>query len=134
MNHSDHTLLQKAIEAQQKAYSPYSGFSVGAAVLTGSKKIYSGCNIENSSYGLTVCAERVALFKAVSEGETQMDAIAIVGDSAEPLPPCGACRQVMAEFNPNMRVLMAGRDHQITIFSLAELYPNPFLPEKLEKK
>ncbi|MCM3341796.1 cytidine deaminase [Paenibacillus sp. MER TA 81-3] len=90
-------LIQEAIEARKQAYSPYSRFQVGAAVLAGGK-VYRGCNVENASYGLTNCAERTAIFKAVSEGESKIEAIAVVADTEGPVSPCGACRQVLAEF------------------------------------
>ncbi len=95
-------LIEKAVEAMKKSYSPYSDFKVGAALLTKSGKVYTGCNIENASYSPTVCAERTAFFKAVSEGEKEFTAIAVVGgkngEIASFCPPCGVCRQVMAEF------------------------------------
>lgn len=91
-------LIDEAIDASKQAYVPYSKFHVGAALLTDNGKIYKGCNIENASYGLTNCAERTAIFKAVSEGEKKFKAIAIVGDTDGPISPCGACRQVLAEF------------------------------------
>lgn len=90
-------LIKEAIEARKQAYTPYSHFPVGAAVLAGGK-IYRGCNIENASFGLTNCAERTALFKAISDGERTIEAIAIVADTDGPVSPCGACRQVLAEF------------------------------------
>ena len=92
------TLVEKAIEARSTAYVPYSKFQVGAAIITSNDQVYLGCNIENASYGLTNCAERTAIFKAVSEGDNEIKAIAVVADTEGPVSPCGACRQVIAEF------------------------------------
>lgn len=92
------TLMMRALVAREKAYAPYSKFSVGAALQTTSGEIFEGCNIENCSYGLTNCAERTAIFKAVSEGHTKVNGLAVVGNTDDPIAPCGACRQVIAEF------------------------------------
>lgn len=119
-------LIYKAIDARQNAYAPYSRFPVGAAILAKNGKIYSGCNIENSSLGLTVCAERVALFKAVSDNETKFDAIAIVADTEQPVPPCGACRQVLTEFQPNLMVIITNIRFEKKIMSLSDLLPQAF--------
>jgi cytidine deaminase len=124
-------LVRQAIEVRRRAYVPYSKFPVGAALLTASGKIYTGCNVENASYGLTVCAERVAIWKAVSEGETEFVALAVatnIGGS-----PCGACRQVMAEFVPDMPVLIADLSGQATATSVAELLPLAFTPQHLQQ-
>ncbi len=124
-------LVQKAVEARQNAYAPYSKFPVGAALLAKDGRVFTGCNVENASYGLTVCAERVALFKAVSEGATQFAALAVacgVGLCA----PCGACRQVLAEFAPDLKVIMADGEGRIWREStLAELLPESFGPKDL---
>jgi cytidine deaminase len=104
------SLIEAAMKARRQAYSPYSGVKIGAAVLTSDGKIFSGTNIENSSYGLSCCAERTAIFKAVSEGARKIITIAVVGESDEFTRPCGACRQVMVEFNPRLKVLRRGRD------------------------
>ncbi|MEK7241673.1 MAG: cytidine deaminase, partial [Planctomycetota bacterium] len=95
-------LIKKAIEAREKSYSPYSHFKVGAALKTTSGKVYAGTNVENASYGLTVCAERVAVYKAVSEGEREFEALAVFTEADELTPPCGACRQVLWEFSKNL--------------------------------
>ncbi|MEN6413330.1 MAG: cytidine deaminase [Veillonellales bacterium] len=118
-------LVNAARQARGKAYAPYSGFKVGAAVLTASGRIYSGCNIENASYGLTICAERTAIFKAVSEGEDKLLALAVVGDTPGPTSPCGACLQVMAEFGI-ATVIMSNLKGKPLIVSLTELLPYSF--------
>ena len=124
-------LLAIATEARGDSYSPYSDISVGAALLTKSGKIYKGCNIENASYSPTICAERVAFFKAVSEGETEFSAIAIAGGKrGEPsradFPPCGVCRQVMSEFcGSDFRVIW-GNDEKVTDTTLGEILPHSF--------
>jgi cytidine deaminase len=117
-------LIALAAEARQSAYAPYSGFPVGAALLGKSGHVYTGCNVENASYSLTICAERVALFKAVSEGECEFEAIAIV--TANGATPCGACRQVLTEFGPDMRVLIATPERLISVSNAAELLPGAF--------
>ncbi|MFP4481666.1 MAG: cytidine deaminase [Thermovirgaceae bacterium] len=121
-------LLNLAKQASAHAYAPYSGFSVGAALLCRDGRIYTGCNIENASYGLTICAERNALAKGVSEDMSCPVAIAVVGASGKPCYPCGACRQVLAEFNPAMAVVLEDSDGP-RLFSLSELFPHPFLKE-----
>lgn len=118
---TDKELLQLAEQAAQNSYSPYSGFRVGAALLTADGKVFTGCNIENASYSLTVCAERTALFKAVSEGYTVFSAIAIVGsgdgDFSAPCPPCGACLQVLSEFcGDGMRIVLADGSRTLSDF------------------
>ncbi|WP_176714150.1 cytidine deaminase [Orenia metallireducens] len=108
-------LVKKATEAREKAYVPYSNFKVGAALLTKDGEIYTGCNVENSSYGLSNCAERTAIFKAISEGKMEFEAIAIVADTKRPCPPCGACRQVIVEFGKNIDVIMSNLNEDIII-------------------
>lgn len=132
----DYTLLLKeAYEAKKNAYVPYSGFHVGAALLTKSGQIYRGCNIENAAYSPTNCAERTAFFKAVSEGEREFLAIAIAGDTDDYLYPCGVCRQVMAEFcNPQeFEIIVAASVTDYKVFSLKELLPGVFSSKDLEK-
>jgi cytidine deaminase len=121
-------LLQAAKEAQKKAYAPYSKFKVGAALLTTDNKITLGCNIENASYGLTVCAERVAIFKAVSEGYRKFKALAVVTSDAS--YPCGACLQVMAEFGPDLTVIISNGQNKTETLKLTNLLPKQF---KLKK-
>ncbi len=118
-------LLNAAFEARLKAYAPYSKFLVGAAVLAKSGKIYIGCNIENASYGLTVCAERNALFAAVGAGEREFVALCVVGDTPKPISPCGACRQVMAEFKVPC-IILANLKGEVKEYTLEELLPYGF--------
>lgn len=123
-------LIAKAIEAKKNSYAPYSNFHVGAAVLTKSGKAYTGCNIENVSFGATNCAERTAIFKAVSEGETEFESIAIVGENGDYLPPCGVCLQVMAEFGSyTMKIIMANSTNDYKLINLGELLPKAFSAE-----
>ena len=128
------SLVEAARRASSRAYSPYSGVKIGAAVLTSKGKVYSGCNIENSSYGLSCCAERTAIFKAVSEGGGTIVSIAVFGRSDEFTRPCGACRQVMVEFNPRMKVLRRGADGFSEDTTAADLLPRPFGPDELSRK
>ena len=129
---TDLALLALAREAQDKAYAPYSNFHVGAAVFAGGE-IYQGCNVENAAYGSTVCAERGAAMAAVLAGNRFFDAIAVVGDSEAPTVPCGACRQFLAEFNPEMRVVMGGASDAVQVSSLEELLPDPFVRGYLDQ-
>lgn len=129
-------LVKKAYEAQRFSYSPYSGFQVGAALLTKNGKVYTGCNIENAAFSPTNCAERTAFFKAVSEGEREFEAIAIVGnkkdapkEAREFCSPCGVCRQVMLEFvNPEEFMVILGNGEETKEFTLKELLPESFSP------
>jgi len=127
-------LVDAAARVRTRAYAPYSGVKIGAAVLTSGGKVYSACNVENSSYGLSCCAERAAIFKAVSEGHTDIRAIAVVGESEEFTSPCGACRQVMVEFNPKMKVLRRGDDGFSENAVAGELLPSHFRPEGLASR
>lgn len=127
----DSKLMKIAIQSRQFAYAPYSGFKVGAALLASNGKVYTGCNIENSSYSPSVCAERTAFFKAVSEGVRKFDKIAVVGgkdDLNEYCPPCGVCRQVMVEFcDPrSFQILLGDSPENYRIYTLAELLPLSF--------
>ncbi len=132
----DRELIAKAREAKEFSYSPYSGFRVGAALLGKNGKVYQGCNIENAAYTPTNCAERTAVFNAVSQGVREFEAIAVVGDGEDCLAPCGVCRQVLMEFvNPSeFYVLMAGSGEQYKKMTLEELFPEAFSPANLEKK
>jgi cytidine deaminase len=130
-------LIREAIESMRMAYTPYSDFKVGAALLTSQQKIYTGCNIENASYTPTNCAERTAFFKAVSEGNRDFAAIAIVGGKSGEItdfcPPCGVCRQVLREFaDPkSFLVILAKSEEEYMLFFLEELLPLSFGPEFL---
>jgi cytidine deaminase len=118
-------LRDAAIEARLHAYAPYSGFLVGAALRLKSGLVVPGCNVENLSYGLTMCAERVCVGRAIEQGEKEFEAIAIVADTETPIVPCGACRQVLAEFAPSLRITswtLSGKSQE---FSLADLLPSP---------
>ncbi|MCR3761787.1 cytidine deaminase [Clostridium felsineum] len=127
------TLVSKALEAREKAYAPYSKFKVGAAVFT-DEKIYTGCNIENASYGATNCAERTAIFKAVSEGHTVINAIAIVGVENDYTYPCGICRQVIAEFAAkDIKIILGKNNGEYIVKTLDEILPGAFTKEDLQK-
>ncbi|MDN5313219.1 MAG: cytidine deaminase [Thermoanaerobacteraceae bacterium] len=126
MKISPDILVREAMEAREKAYAPYSNFKVGAAVLTESGRIYRGCNIENDSYGLTICAERVAIFKAVSEGE-KIKAIAVTSSGGQDITlPCGACRQVIQELCPGADLLLADSEGNFKTYKISDLLPMPF--------
>lgn len=119
----ERSLVAAAKTARLNAYAPYSEFLVGAALLTENGEIFTGCNVENISFGLTLCAERVALSSAVAAGHKTFHMIAIVADTASPISPCGACRQVLAEFTPGLKVVLATLKGDIERFSLEELLP-----------
>ena len=125
-------LLEIAKKARENAYAPYSEFKVGAAILTEDGKIFTGANVENASYGLSMCAERVAVFKAVSEGYRRFKAIAVVADTDGPVSPCGACRQVLSEFG-DMDVIMGNMKGDVKVMKLSELLPESFTPEDLRR-
>lgn len=127
-------LVEKAIEARSKAYVPYSEFQVGAAIITGDDQVYLGCNIENASFGLTNCAERTAIFKAVSEGQKEIKAIAVVGDTKGPISPCGACRQVIAEFaTEDTKIYLANLNGVVKETTISEILPGYFTSKDMEK-
>lgn len=127
-------LVSEAGKARKNAYAPYSKFSVGAALLSKSGKIYTGANLENSSFGQTVCAERLALYKAVSEGEKNFEKIAIVAPGAKPVTPCGICRQALIEFSPELEVISSNLKGRVKRYSLKQLLPYPFKYEKKKRK
>jgi cytidine deaminase len=123
-------LVQSAMEARKRAYVPYSHYPVGAALLSKSGVIYQGANIENAAYPVTICAERVAIFKAISEGDMELEAIAVVTKNGG--APCGSCRQVMAEFNPELKIIVADETGEISLEKLLkEILPGYFGPGSL---
>ena len=119
-------LIAAAKQARENAHAPFSNFRVGAALRAKSGRVYGGCNVENASYGLTCCAERVAIFKAISEGEHGFDAIAVVTDTDTLTPPCGACRQLLWEFCGDVPVVLANLRGKIAYESSGKLLPRPF--------
>ena len=119
-------LIEAAKQARENAHAPYSNFRVGAALRSTSGRIFGGCNVENATYGLTMCAERVAIFKAVSEGERGFGAIAVVTDTEVLTPPCGACRQLIWEFCGDIPVSMANLRGKIEVIQMKDLFPRPF--------
>ena len=119
-------LAQKATEAKSKALPTYSNFYVGAALLTDNGKVYSGCNIESSSYSLTICAERTAIFKAISEGERKFKAIAVAGDTDDFISPCGACRQVISDHCGDINIIMVNKKNELKVSKTSELLPLAF--------
>ena len=129
---TDQELVQKAMEMQNFSYVPYSHFPVGAALLCEDGRVFTGCNVENAAYGSTICAERTALLKAVSEGcRSGWMAIAIAGKGSDYCWPCGSCRQMLYEFAPNLRVLAARGDGSFAEMELSKLLPNGFGPQAL---
>jgi len=127
-------LISEAEKARKNAYAPYSKFSVGAALLSRSGKVYTGANLENSSFGQTVCAERLALYKAVSAGEKDFKKIAIVAPGAKPVTPCGICRQALFEFSPELEVICSNLKGQVKKYTLKQLLPYPFKYERKKRK
>jgi cytidine deaminase len=122
----DDALLVAARKARERALAGYSGFKVGAAIETLEGLVVTGCNIENASYGLTLCAERVAIFKALSEGHRTFTCIAIVADTENPTPPCGACRQILWEYGGNLEVILGNLQRETSRYLMEELLPRPF--------
>lgn len=128
-----HEIMKYSKEAMKTAYVPYSKFPVGAAVYT-EGEFYQGCNIENASYGLSNCAERTAIFKAVSEGHQKIDAMAVIADTEEPVSPCGACRQVMTEFcRPETKVYLTNLNGDVQEYTVSELLPGAFQAADMDK-
>jgi cytidine deaminase len=127
INMTDAELVKAAAEAKEHAYAPYSKFKVGCALLTESDRLYTGINIENASYGATNCAERTAIFKAVSDGNTKIKAVAIASDSNDMIFPCGICRQVMVEFgDADTKVICSTKNGEFKVYTLDEVLPNAF--------
>lgn len=120
------SLIEQAKQARLQSVAPFSNFHVGAAVKTTSGKVYTGCNIESASYGLTVCAERVAIWKALSEGERDFSALAVVADTVDLTPPCGTCRQIIWEFARGAEIVFANLQGDKELFSMSELLPRAF--------
>lgn len=123
---TDRELINMAFTALKQAYSPYSGFTVGAALECEDGSVFLGCNIENAAYGETVCAERVAVYKAISEGRRKFRRIAVAANSSSYCMPCGSCRQVLSEFSPEMEILSAREDGRYVSYRLSELLPKRF--------
>ena len=119
-------LVAAARRAREHAHAAYSTFKVGAALETADGQVFTGCNIENATYGLTICAERVAIFKAISEGHRAFTRIAVVADTTAPTPPCGACRQILWEFAGDIEVILANTMRETGRFKLRALFPHPF--------
>ena len=125
MQYTDQQLVTQAIEVAGRAYAPYSRFHVGAVLVGKDGRTFAGCNVENISYGLTICAERNAVFAAVAAGCREFEKIVIAADTELPASPCGACRQVLAEFNPDLEVVLSNFRGQTEIFRLSQLLPRP---------
>ena len=125
-------LLELAIEARKNSYSPYSNFPIGAALLCKNGEIYTGTNVENVSYGLTNCAERTAIFKAVSEGVREFDTMVVVADTERPIPPCGACRQVILEFGEDIQLVLANLKGDYQEYQIKDLLPGAFNRKDME--
>lgn len=123
---TDKELIELSEKSQKNAYAPYSHFYVGAALLCADGTVYTGCNIENSTYGATNCAERTAVFKAVSEGHREFTAIAITSSGGGLTFPCGICRQVLAEFSPEIKIILKDKNGEISAFSIDKLLPHSF--------
>lgn len=126
MEHSEQELIDAAAEVREHAYAPFSNFRVGSAVETEDGEIYTGCNVESASYGLTVCGERVAIWKAVSEGKKKFKQIAVVVDTEELTPPCGVCRQIIWEFGGDIPVIMANLHGKSETVQMRDLLPRAF--------
>lgn len=127
-------LIKLANEAKENAYAPYSNFKVGAAIITEDGKIFTGCNIENASYGGTNCAERTALFKALSEGYRKFTKIAVIADSSDYTYPCGICRQVLSEFGTDLEVIVANQKLEYKVHKLSEILPYAFTNKDMERR
>lgn len=126
MTAAQRRLVERARRARRRAFAPFSRFAVGAAVESARGRIYSGCNVENASYGLTLCAERVAIFKAVSEGERRFRRLAVVADTDRLTPPCGACRQIIWEFCGDAEIILANLKGKVAVHRMRTLLPQPF--------
>ena len=118
--------MEAALGAREHAHAPFSRFKVGAAVEDEDGRVFTGCNVENATYGLTICAERVAVFKAISEGASKLRRVAVVADTAVLTPPCGACRQILWEFCGDAEIIMGNLKGEVETISLREIFPRPF--------
>jgi len=126
-------LVRLAVNIREKAYAPYSGFHVGAALFADNGKVYTGCNVENASYGAAICAERTAVVKAISDGAKKILAIAVSSDSNSPTMPCGICRQVLSEFcSPDMPLFLSNKNGEYKVFTFEELLPHSFKQSDME--
>ena len=134
MSENLESLIEAAKQARMQSVAPFSNFEVGAAVRTESGKVYTGCNIESASYGLTVCAERVAIWKALSEGERHFTELAVVADTDTLTPPCGTCRQIIWEFARDAKIVFANLDGRNQVFNIRQLLPDAFDARFLKKK
>ena len=130
---TDLELYQKAVEQLKNSYAPYSKFAVGAALLTEEGNLYTGCNIESAAYSATICAERTALVKSVSEGDLKIASLAVASSSGDFTFPCGICRQMLVEFNPNLRIIVGNQQDQLKVFLLKDLLPEAFTAQELDK-
>lgn len=126
MSDANATLIESAIKARENAHAPFSKFKVGASLLTKNGEIFTGCNVENATYGLTVCAERVAIFKAISEGTNEFEKIVVAADTENLTPPCGACRQIIWEFCGDVEVILTNLQGSTETFQMRELFPKAF--------
>ncbi len=126
-------LIQAALQVREQAYAPYSQYKVGAALLGKSGRIYTGCNVENASYGATICAERTAVVKAISEGELEFEALAVAAGGDEPGSPCGICRQFLAEFGIGLRLILINLKGDRIDSTLEQYLPQAFTPDRLSK-
>ncbi|HUR52552.1 MAG TPA: cytidine deaminase [Gemmataceae bacterium] len=124
-------LIAAATDARSRAFAPYSGFKVGAALVSADGTVVTGCNVESASYGLTICAERVALVKAVSDGRTVFNRVVVVAETDKPTPPCGACRQLLWEFAPDAEVILANLTGTVVRYTMRELLPDAFDAKQL---
>jgi cytidine deaminase len=130
---TDAELIALAIDARSRAFAPYSGFKVGAALVAADGTLVTGCNVESASYGLTICAERVALVKAVSDGRTEFKRVVVVAETDKPTPPCGACRQLLWEFAPDAEVILANLTGTVVRYTMRQLLPDAFDAKQLRK-
>ena len=120
------SLIEAALDVRARAHAPFSGFKVGAAIEDENGRVFTGCNVENATYGLTVCAERIAVFKAISEGAAKLKRVAVVADSETLTPPCGACRQILWEFCGNAQLILANLSGKQELLWLKDIFPRPF--------